>query len=218
MKCPKCGLEQPESSIECPKCQLIFSKLQGQEIKQETTTDLTQNISYPTEDSKFQKKLFYTLTFVLLGIIVMTFWSIKFTKSNKDLMQITPNETVVKKDSIVPSVKGSKSTLEKIVLISKGERVSLEDYLTDGYIVIFDFYADWCGPCRALAPKIEQLVNQNNDVLLRKINIVDWRSEVTRQYKINFVPNVWVYNKKGVLVGAPTADYNVIVQYVNQSK
>ena len=50
-------------------------------------------------------------------------------------------------------------------------------------IFIVDFYADWCGPCRMLAPRLEEIDN----VTIYKIN-VDENSEIARQYGIMSIP------------------------------
>jgi len=118
----------------------------------------------------------------------------------------------------VSAVVGIGGTTDKIELISNGENVDLKQYLVKDHIVIFDFYADWCGPCKILGPKIEELINKNEKLLLRKINIVNWNSEVAKQYQIQFVPNVRVYDTQGQLVGEPTPEYNKIVQYVEQAR
>ncbi len=107
---------------------------------------------------------------------------------------------------------------DKIKLISNGETVDLQKYLVKDYVIVFDFYADWCGPCKILGPKIEELVNQYDNILLRKINIVNWSSDVAKQYAIQFVPNVRVYDKKGQMIGEPTPEYGKIVDYVKQAR
>lgn len=55
---------------------------------------------------------------------------------------------------------------------------------------IIDFYADWCGPCRKLAPKLEQIVKSyNGEVVLYKIN-VDKNQELARQFAVESIPMV----------------------------
>uniref|UniRef100_A0A1I7T5X1 Thioredoxin domain-containing protein n=1 Tax=Caenorhabditis tropicalis TaxID=1561998 RepID=A0A1I7T5X1_9PELO len=59
--------------------------------------------------------------------------------------------------------------------------------------VIVDFHADWCGPCQALGPRLEEKVNgQNGNVLLAKIN-VDNAGEIAMDYGISVVPTVYAF-------------------------
>ncbi|EFP11245.1 hypothetical protein GCK72_017538 [Caenorhabditis remanei] len=72
--------------------------------------------------------------------------------------------------------------------------------------VIVDFHADWCGPCQALGPRLEEKVNgQNGNVLLARIN-VDYAGELAMDYGISAVPTVFGFKNgekvsgfKGVL-------------------
>lgn len=106
-----------------------------------------------------------------------------------------------KKSKLEKSKPKQQTNVVKIsVICSDGEAVSLKDAAVSGAVTVFDFYADWCGPCKALTPKLEQLVNEMPDVYLRKINIVNWKSPVTKQYEIDSIPSVWIYDKKGVLL------------------
>ncbi|CAP29027.1 Protein CBR-TRX-2 [Caenorhabditis briggsae] len=59
--------------------------------------------------------------------------------------------------------------------------------------VIVDFHADWCGPCQALGPRLEEKVNgQSGSVLLAKIN-VDYAGELAMDYGISAVPTVFAF-------------------------
>lgn len=74
--------------------------------------------------------------------------------------------------------------------------------------VVVDFFADWCGPCKMLAPVLEQLERDNDDVEFFKINI-DENPEIAEQYEVMSIPNVGFF-KGGKLVdrsvGYRTAD------------
>lgn len=55
--------------------------------------------------------------------------------------------------------------------------------------VIVDFYAPWCGPCKALAPTLEEYEEENQDVKTYKINI-DENESLVIKYQIELVPTL----------------------------
>lgn len=57
--------------------------------------------------------------------------------------------------------------------------------------VLLDFYADWCGPCRMVAPIIEEIGNERDDVVVGKIN-VDEQGELAQQFGITSIPTLIV--------------------------
>jgi len=62
--------------------------------------------------------------------------------------------------------------------------------------VIVDCYADWCGPCRVLAPVLEQAVEAHaGNVILAKVN-VDTVPEVANQLMVNSIPAVFAFWKR----------------------
>jgi len=58
--------------------------------------------------------------------------------------------------------------------------------------VLVDFYADWCPPCRELAPIVEELARENPHVRVVKVN-VDHSPEVAAGYRIDSIPTVLVF-------------------------
>lgn len=53
-------------------------------------------------------------------------------------------------------------------------------------------------------PKLEERVNNDPDLVLRKVNIVKWSSPVCKQYEIRGVPCIQVYDRRGNKVGELT--------------
>lgn len=64
-------------------------------------------------------------------------------------------------------------------------------------IVIVDFYANWCGPCRMLAPVLEELANERGSVKIVKVD-VDEHNDLARKYGIMSIPTL-MYFKNGNL-------------------
>ncbi|MCK5811825.1 MAG: thioredoxin [Clostridiales bacterium] len=74
-----------------------------------------------------------------------------------------------------------------------------EEVIQSTIPVIADFWAGWCGPCRALAPTFERLANQfDGRVKFVKVN-VDEAGEVTNKFKIMSIPTMLIF-KDGKVV------------------
>ncbi len=92
-----------------------------------------------------------------------------------------------------------------IQTVSHGEKIRVKDHLAPGKITIFDYYAEWCGPCHLLSPKLERLVLKYENVALRKLDLVDYESKLaaqaTREFKLPGLPFTRVFSDRGKLLG-----------------
>ena len=64
--------------------------------------------------------------------------------------------------------------------------------------VLLDFWATWCGPCRMVAPIVEEIAQEREDILVGKIN-VDEEMELAVQFGIVSIPTL-VVMKNGEIV------------------
>lgn len=80
-----------------------------------------------------------------------------------------------------------------------GEGVELEPHRASGKVTVFDFYAEWCGPCREVDRAMVSILQERNDVALRKLDVADWDSAVAKHYlaDVPSLPFVVVYAKSG---------------------
>lgn len=67
------------------------------------------------------------------------------------------------------------------------------DVLQSDKPVLVDFWAEWCGPCRQIAPALEQIATEHGDKLgIAKLNI-DENPEITTRYGVMSIPTLHVY-------------------------
>ena len=121
-----------------------------------------------------------------------------------------PIRTILPLPFVVASLLSGIGRASAIEVLTHGDRIELERHLVPGRAVLFDFYADWCGPCRSLAPTLEQLAVKHSDRLtIRKVDIVRWGSPVAQQFSLNGIPHLKLFGPDGKLV-AEGLPYEVI--------
>lgn len=65
--------------------------------------------------------------------------------------------------------------------------------------VLVDFWAEWCGPCRIIGPRLEELSEEMTDVKFCKLNVDD-NNETAGKFGIRAIPTMLVF-KDGKVVG-----------------
>ncbi|MDP9239685.1 MAG: thioredoxin [Actinomycetota bacterium] len=66
------------------------------------------------------------------------------------------------------------------------------DVLESDQIVLVDFWAEWCGPCRKVAPILDEIAAEIDDITIVKLNI-DENPKVARDYGILSIPTLTVF-------------------------
>jgi thiol-disulfide isomerase/thioredoxin len=106
--------------------------------------------------------------------------------------------------------------------ISRGQEVSLADHLVPGKTTVFDFYSEYCPPCRAISPRLVKLHQTRDDIVVVKVDInrpgvkgIDWQSPVARQYQLHSIPHFKVYGPDGTLKADGDAAYQMVAGWLN---
>ena len=75
-------------------------------------------------------------------------------------------------------------------MVKKLDRLEFDQALESDKPVVIDFYADWCGPCRLMAPSVEQVSDEYQGMAhFYKID-VDKNAELASQYGVRGIPTL----------------------------
>jgi thioredoxin len=75
---------------------------------------------------------------------------------------------------------------------------NFEKTVNDNPMVIVDFWAPWCGPCRGFAPVYEKASETHGDVVFAKVN-TDEQQELASSFNIRSIPTLMVFREKVIL-------------------
>lgn len=90
-----------------------------------------------------------------------------------------------------------------------------QEVLASDKPVLVDFWATWCGPCRMLAPIIEEIAESHSDVKVGKVN-VDEEGELAVRFGISSIPTVMVFKNGDIAAQAvgyrPRAEIEALLE------
>ena len=83
-------------------------------------------------------------------------------------------------------------------------RDNFEGLITGNDIILVDFWAPWCGPCRQFAPVYESLAEQHEDIVFAKVNTEEER-ELAGHFQIRSIPTLMVFRERIIVFSQPGA-------------
>lgn len=87
-------------------------------------------------------------------------------------------------------------------MISLNE-TDFKEKINDG-IVLIDFFADWCSPCKMVSPILEEISKEREDIKIYKVN-VDENQKITMDYGVQSIPTLILFingQKQDTVIGA----------------
>ena len=95
---------------------------------------------------------------------------------------------------------------------------SFEKTVNENPMVIIDFWAPWCGPCKGFAPAYEKASEAHPDVVFAKVN-TDEQQELAGSFGIRSIPTLMVFREKVILFQqAGALPGNALEQVISQAK
>jgi thioredoxin 1 len=95
---------------------------------------------------------------------------------------------------------------------------NFESVVTGSPTVIVDYWAPWCGPCRAFAPVYERVAEKHADVVFAKLNTED-EQEIAAHFQIRSIPTLMVFRDSIIVFSQPGAlPQGALEQVVEKAK
>ena len=134
---------------------------------------------------------------VSASMVVNRFSEFQYYKDSQSGELILGESDII--DSVVDEDVENKEEEEKEMgILELTSETFEEEVLKSDKTVLIDFYADWCGPCKMMAPVVERIASENPDIKVCKVNI-DNAESLAINYRVMSIPTFMVV-KNGEVV------------------
>ena len=79
---------------------------------------------------------------------------------------------------------------------------TFSDTVNDNDIVIIDFWAEWCGPCKNFAPIYDEISEKHEDIVFAKVKTEE-EQELGASFQIRSIPTLMIFREKIILFSQP---------------
>ena len=130
-----------------------------------------------------KKKIIWFIIFTLL-VIILIIASIFINKKGTEYIQGSQNISSV--ETTINEKEENSMDVKKV-----NDETFEQEVLKSNILVLVDFYADWCGPCKMLSPTVDEVAQENDDIKVVKVN-VDESQNTAIKYQVMSIPTLVV--------------------------
>ena len=138
--------------------------------------------------------------FLLLSLLAVALLGVTSCEGNRtknegvDIISSMLKQAINEAKSRDDSLKATEDTLDR------ADSVAVKKSNAKGKVVVIDFFATWCGPCKAMAPAMEKMEQKYSDKIeFRKVDI-DKNRSLAQKYEIEAVPTLVILSPKGEII------------------
>jgi thiol-disulfide isomerase/thioredoxin len=201
MKCPHCNEYAPDNNYKCPHC--------GQVLQPDITPAHFR--PKPVKRPRINPNILI-LVIIVIGVAVLVYAAFfKGKGSQKGDV-----------DSLISTSAGGVPGVGYVInKENPGQEIDIQNFVQPNKITIFDFYSEFCGPCKKISPKLKRLDRRREDIIIHQVDInrpgirgIDWGSPVARQYNLRSIPYFIIYDSSGSLTLRGQEAYEEIMRLI----
>jgi thiol-disulfide isomerase/thioredoxin len=202
MKCSHCNEYAPDNNYKCPHCGEVLQP-------EKSPADFRMQ---PAKRPGFNSNVIVLLIIAVGAAVLIYAAFFKGKDQNKSNVNVNP--------AISTTASGGSINAGYVVNTENpGQEIDIESFVQQNKTTIFDFYSEFCGPCKRISPMLKRLDSRREDIIVHKVDInrpgirgIDWGSPVARQYNIHSVPYFMIYDPSGTLTHRGKEAYDEVMR------